>query len=92
MTVLVLEDAAADLEAGRRFYESREQGVGEYFTAAAALRAIEGLEPRRQFEMLEDVRAEAERAVRAQLGDEAFAVYVRGADWLKALSETGAGR
>jgi plasmid stabilization system protein ParE len=31
MTVLVLEDAAADLEAGRRFYESREPGVGEYF-------------------------------------------------------------
>jgi hypothetical protein len=31
MTVVVLEDAAADLEAGRRFYESREQGVGDYF-------------------------------------------------------------
>jgi hypothetical protein len=31
MTVLILEDAAADLEAGRRFYESREQGVGDYF-------------------------------------------------------------
>ena len=31
MTVLILEDAAGDLEAGRRFYESREQGVGDYF-------------------------------------------------------------
>ena len=31
MTVLILDDAAADLEAGRRFYESREQGVGEHF-------------------------------------------------------------
>jgi len=31
MTVVVLEDAAADLVAGRRFYESREHGVGDYF-------------------------------------------------------------
>jgi len=31
MTVLILEDAAADLVAGRRFYESREQGVGDFF-------------------------------------------------------------
>lgn len=31
MTVVVLEDAAADLEAGRRFYECRERGVGNYF-------------------------------------------------------------
>ena len=31
MTVLVIEEAAADLEAGRRFYESREPGVGGYF-------------------------------------------------------------
>jgi hypothetical protein len=31
MTVVVFEDAAADLEAGRRFYESRESGVGDYF-------------------------------------------------------------
>jgi hypothetical protein len=31
MTVVILEDAAADLEAGRQFYESREQGVGDYF-------------------------------------------------------------
>jgi hypothetical protein len=31
MTVVVLDDAAADLEAGRRFYESREPGVGDYF-------------------------------------------------------------
>lgn len=31
MTVVVLEDAAADMESGRRFYESREQGVGDYF-------------------------------------------------------------
>ncbi len=31
MTVVVLEDAAADIEAGRQFYETREQGVGDYF-------------------------------------------------------------
>jgi len=31
MIVVVLEDAAADLEVGRRFYESRESGVGDYF-------------------------------------------------------------
>lgn len=32
MTVVVLEDAAEDIELGRRFYESREAGVGIYFT------------------------------------------------------------
>ena len=32
MIVVVLEDAAADIEAGRAFYESREEGVGDYFT------------------------------------------------------------
>ena len=31
MTVVVLEDAAVDLDEGRRFYESREAGVGNYF-------------------------------------------------------------
>ncbi len=31
MTVVVLEEAADDLKAGRRFYESRERGVGDYF-------------------------------------------------------------
>ncbi len=31
MTVVVLEDAVADLEDGRRFYESREREVGKYF-------------------------------------------------------------
>ena len=31
MTVVVLEDAAADMESGRRFYESREPGIGDYF-------------------------------------------------------------
>lgn len=31
MTVVVLEDAASDLEAGRRFYESLEAGIGSYF-------------------------------------------------------------
>lgn len=31
MMVVVLEDAAADLEAGRLFYDSLEPGVGEYF-------------------------------------------------------------
>ena len=29
MTVVVLEDAAEDMESGRRFYESREPGVGD---------------------------------------------------------------
>ena len=31
MTVVILEDAATDIETGRGFYESREQGVGDYF-------------------------------------------------------------
>ena len=31
MTVVILEDAAEDMEAGRRFYESRESGIGDYF-------------------------------------------------------------
>lgn len=31
MTVVVLEDAAEDMAAGRRFYELRESGVGDYF-------------------------------------------------------------
>ncbi len=30
MTVVVLEDAVADLECGRRFYERREAGIGDY--------------------------------------------------------------
>lgn len=29
--VIVLEEAADDLEAGRRFYDERELGVGRYF-------------------------------------------------------------
>ncbi len=31
MMVIVLEDAAEDIESGRRFYESCEAGVGDYF-------------------------------------------------------------
>jgi len=31
MTVFVLEDAAEDMESGRRFYESLEPGIGAYF-------------------------------------------------------------
>ncbi len=31
MIVVVLEDAAQDMESGRRFYESREAGIGDYF-------------------------------------------------------------
>lgn len=31
MTVVILEDAAEDLELGRDFYESRESGIGDYF-------------------------------------------------------------
>ena len=34
MTVVILEDAADDMEAGRRFYESRESGMGDYFVAS----------------------------------------------------------
>ncbi|NLV44702.1 MAG: type II toxin-antitoxin system RelE/ParE family toxin [Candidatus Hydrogenedentes bacterium] len=29
--VVILEDALADLEAGRNFYDSQEQGLGDYF-------------------------------------------------------------
>jgi hypothetical protein len=31
MTVVILEDAAEDLEAGAQFYESCAAGVGNYF-------------------------------------------------------------
>ena len=31
MTIVILEDAAQDLAVGRRFYESRESGIGDYF-------------------------------------------------------------
>ena len=31
MTVVILEDAAEDLESGSQFYESCEAGVGDYF-------------------------------------------------------------
>jgi hypothetical protein len=31
MTVVVLEDAADDIETGRNFYDSCERGVGTYF-------------------------------------------------------------
>ncbi len=31
MAVVVLEDAAEDMETGRRFYERREPGVDDYF-------------------------------------------------------------
>ena len=31
MTVVILEDAADDIDAGRRFYESCEPGIGDYF-------------------------------------------------------------
>jgi hypothetical protein len=34
MTVVVLEDAAADIKSGRHFYESREPGIGDYFIEA----------------------------------------------------------
>jgi hypothetical protein len=34
MKVVVLEDAAADLEAGKAFYERREPEVGDYFLAS----------------------------------------------------------
>ena len=31
MTVVILDDAAEDVESGRRFYESSEPGIGDYF-------------------------------------------------------------
>jgi len=31
VTVVILEDAAEDMDSGRRFYESREAGIGNYF-------------------------------------------------------------
>jgi hypothetical protein len=31
MTIVILEDAAEDMEAGRQFYELREPGIGDYF-------------------------------------------------------------
>jgi len=31
VTVVILEDAAEDMDSGRQFYESREPGIGDYF-------------------------------------------------------------
>jgi hypothetical protein len=52
--------------------------------AAEALPALD-LDPDQHLEALAEVRAAAEQAIRAQLGDTAFGVYARHADWLKAL-------
>lgn len=51
MNVVVLEDAAADTEAGRWFYDSREPGVGDYFESAIltdleSLALYAGIHPR----------------------------------------------
>ncbi len=42
MTVIVLEDAVGDIQTGRRFYNSREAGIGEYFVESiqADLRSL----------------------------------------------------
>ena len=58
--------------------------------AASALRALD-LDPDQQLEALAEVRAAAEQAIRAQLGDTAFGVYARHADWLKALGVESVG-
>jgi len=34
MIVVTLEDAVEDIEVAKRFYESREEGVGEYFVTS----------------------------------------------------------
>ena len=49
--VQVLEEAFDDLDAGREFYERREEGVGEYFTASLladlkSLRFLAGIHTR----------------------------------------------
>ena len=33
-TVVIVEDAAEDIEYGRLFYESREPGIGDYFVVS----------------------------------------------------------
>jgi len=50
MIVTILEDAAEDIEAGSRFYETREQGVGAYFVTPLlsdleSLRLYAGIHP-----------------------------------------------
>ena len=52
MTVVILEDAAADIESGRQFYETRQPGVGEYFVESiladlASLVLYAGIHPMR---------------------------------------------
>ena len=37
MTVVILEDAAEDLESGAQFYESCAMGVGDYFLDCSIL-------------------------------------------------------
>ncbi|HYF33980.1 MAG TPA: hypothetical protein VD994_01710 [Prosthecobacter sp.] len=46
--LIILEEAARDLEEGRDFYDSLENGVGDYFTACLTedlerLRALHGI-------------------------------------------------
>lgn len=50
MTVVVLEDAAEDVESGKRFYESRAVGIGDYFVESilsdlASLALYSGIHP-----------------------------------------------
>jgi hypothetical protein len=52
--------------------------------AAETLRTLD-LDPDQQLEALAEVRAATEQTIRVQLGDTAFGVYARHADWLKAL-------
>ena len=35
--VVILEEALADLEAGRNFYDSQEQGLGDYFFGSSVI-------------------------------------------------------
>ncbi len=75
------ETVANDIYAARQSAE----------TAAGALRALDQTQPGQQLEdALAEVRAEAERTLRLKLGDAAFEVYARHAEWLKVFGNTPA--
>lgn len=40
MKIRILRSALEDLEAGRRFYDGQQEGVGDYFCQASGVRTL----------------------------------------------------
>ncbi len=71
--VVVLDDAAEDLEKGRSFYDSMEPGVGEYF-AQSLLADLERLS------FLHGIHSKHFGVFRMLAGRFPFGIYYRDAD------------